>query len=201
MYEVGLNWRDRYYSTHLDTVLASVVEMDTRERLKQIVPRHQRNINVNPVPNIKHPSNEGKLTPSSTESQTLIGSSPSSITSPCFTSGSSPTNQPSSTTSPDSSFSTPSPSSSTNVTYCPLCPALFTGSLRDRSSNLRRHMRTTRNHGSSVGLLCDVSGCNAVISRSDNLGKHMRTVHGGDPRTTLKRQGAGKRRRDTEGAE
>ena len=62
-------------------------------------------------------------------------------------------------------------------------------------------MRTTRNHGNLVGLLCTVPGCDAVISRSDNLGKHIRTVHEGDTSTTLRRQGARKRRRNGDIAE
>lgn len=62
-------------------------------------------------------------------------------------------------------------------------------------------MRTTRNHGSIVGLSCTMPGCNAVISRSDNLAKHIRTKHGGDTRTTLRRQDARKRRRDRDATE
>lgn len=199
MHEAGPNWRDRCYATHLDTVLASIVEMDT-QRLKQIRPCHQSKINVEPMPGAKHTLAESIPTPSSTQSQTLVGSSPITSASPTFTSGSSPTIQSSSMTSPESAFSAQSPSSSTDVTHCPLCSALFTGSLRDRSSNLRRHMRTTRNHGSVVGLLCTVPGCNAVISRSDNLVKHIRTVHEGDT-GTLRQQVARKRRRDGNAAE
>ncbi len=202
MHEAGLNWRDRCYAIHLDTVLASIVEMDTRQRLKQIVPRHQRNPNVNPKPDSQKSTAESIRTPSSTESQTPIDSSPSTVTSPIFTIRSSPATQPSSTTSPESSFTAPSPSSScTDVTRCSLCPALFTGAARDRSSNLRRHMRWTRDHGNAVGLLCTVSGCGAILSRSDNLGKHIRTVHQGDTDTMLREQGARKRRRDADAAE
>ena len=201
MHEAGLSWRDRCYATHLDTVLASIVEMDTRRRPRRIVPCHQRNTNVDPMPDTKQGFSGSILTPSSNESQTPIGSSPCTLTSPSLTSECSPATQPSSTTSPATSFSAQSPFPITDVTNCPLCPAIFTGSQRDRSSNLRRHTRTTRNHGSIVGLLCDVPGCNAVISRSDNLVKHIRTVHEADMSTTLRRQGARKRRRDRDAAE
>ena len=201
MYEAGLNWRDCSYATHLDMVSVSVVEMDTRQRLEQVVPRHRRNNEVYELPDSQQTLAESNLESSSTERQTLIGSLPSTITSPSFTSGSSPTTQPSSTTSPESSFSALSPSSITNVTHCPLCSTPFTGSLRDRSSNLRRHMRTTRNHGSVVGLPCPLPGCNAIISRSDNLVKHIRTVHEGGTSTLLRQQSARKRRRDGDAAE
>lgn len=196
MHRAGLDWRDRCYALHLDMVLASVMEIDTQQRLKDIVPHHQQITSVILMPDTKQKVIESIRAPSSTESETLIGSSPSTTMSPTFTSGFSPTTQPSSVTSPETSFSASSPSSSNDVTHCPLCTAIFTGSLRDRSSNLRRHMRTTRNHGSIVGLLCNVPGCNAVISRSDNLGKHIRTVHEGDTSTTLRRPSARKRRRD-----
>lgn len=171
------------------------------QRLKEIVPRHPHKPDVSPMPTTKQILTESIPKPPSTGSQTLDGSSPSIVTSPTFAGGSSPTTQPSSSTSPESSFSAQSPSSSTDVTHCLLCPALFTGSLRDRSSNLRRHMRTTRNHGSVVGLLCTVPGCNAVISRSDNLVKHIRTVHEGDTSTTLRQQVSRKRRRYGDAAE
>lgn len=201
MHEAGPNWRDRCYATHLDVVLISVVEMDNRQRLEHIVSRHGRSNEVDQNPDTKQTLADSNLEPSSTESQTLIDASPSTITSSTFTNESSPKTQPSSTATPESSFSAPSPSSNINVTHCPLCPAQFTGSLRDRSSNLRRHMRTTRNHGTFVALLSTVPGCNAVISRSDNLGKHIRTVHEGDKSTMLRRQGARKRRRDGDNTE
>ena len=57
-------------------------------------------------------------------------------------------------------------------------------------------MRTSRDHGNAVGLVCTAPGCGAVFSRSDNLGKHVRTVHGGDIQLDgrLNKAGAGKRR-------
>ena len=201
MHEAGPNWRDRCYATNLDMVLISLVEMDNCQRLEQLVPRHGRSSEVDQQPDTKQTLAESNLEPSSTERQTLIDASPPTITSSTFPNAFSPKTQPSSTATPESSFSAPSPSSNINVTHCPLCSAQFTGSLRDRSSNLRRHMRTTRNHGTFAGLLCTVPGCNAVISRSDNLGKHIRTVHEGDKSTMLRRQGARKRRRDGDTSE
>lgn len=201
MNKAGLHWRDRHYATHLDTVLASAVEMNNRQRLQRILPRHQPDTQSNPLSDINQKLKESIPMPSSVERRTLIALSPFMSTSPVSPSGFSPRTQPSSITSPQSSFSASPSSSSTDVTHCSLCPALFTGSLRDRSSNLRRHVRTTRNHGNMVGHMCTVPGCNVVISRSDNLGKHLRTVHEGNQSTTLRRQGARKRRRDRDSPE
>ncbi|CAD6592212.1 MAG: hypothetical protein ASARMPRED_006114 [Alectoria sarmentosa] len=69
MHEAGLSWRDRCYATHLDTVLASIVEIDTRRRPKRIVPCHQRNTNVDPMPDTKQGFSGSILTPSSNETQ------------------------------------------------------------------------------------------------------------------------------------
>lgn len=202
MQAAGPHWRDRYHATDIDVVLASVVEMDNSQRLDHRVPHHQRSTTIDAIPDTKlicHDKNISTPSPWTTKNQPLNGSSPSTVTSPTLTptTGSSPATQSSPKTSPASSFSASSPSSSSSadITRCPLCPALFTGSARDRGSNLRRHMRTTRDHGNEVGLLCTVRGCGAVLSRSDNLGKHVRTVHPGVRSEMLRRAGARKRRR------
>ena len=199
MHEAGLNWRDGYFATVLDMVLASALEMDRRQPPAQIdsYPDHKGDINA--MRHTEQLSVSGISIVPSSEAQTPIDSSPSTLTSPTFTNGSSPATQLSAVTSPETSFSGPSPSSSSDVSYCPHCPMIFTGTPRNRKSNLRRHIRTMRDHGSIVGLLCKVPGCNTVISRSDNLAKHMRTVHEGNS-ATLKRRGAEKRRRDSDDA-
>ena len=201
MYKAGPNWRDPCYATDLDMVLASFVEIDNRHHFDHIIARDQHYTNANAMPDDIQTWPESTPTPSSSQGQTLIGSSLSTLTSPTFTGGYSPPFQPSSTTSPGSSSSAPTPpsSSSTEVTRCPQCPALFTGSVRNRNTNLRRHIRTTRDHGIAVGLPCSVEGCGKILSRTDNLGKHMRTVHGGDNAgAVLRRADAMKRRRYTE---
>ena len=199
MHEAGPNGRDGYFATVLDMVLASALEIDKRQPPAQIDPYPDRNGDINTMHLIEQTSVRGISIVSSREAQTPINSSPSTLTSPTFTNGSSPATQPSAVTSPATSFSGPSPSSSSDVSLCPHCPMTFTGTPRNRSSNLRRHIRTTRDHGSIVGLQCKVPGCNTVISRSDNLAKHMRTVHE-DNSATLKRRGARKRRRDSNDA-
>ena len=200
MYKAGSNWRDRYHATDLDMVLASLVEMDNRQHLDHPKTRRRHCTDVNAMHEKIQLRPESISTPSSIGSQTVMDSMLCALSSPTLTGEYSPATLPSSNTSPESSFSAPTPySTSSNVRRCTLCPALFTGSARDSASNLRRHMRTTRDHGNAVGLPCTV--CGSTISRSDNLGKHMRTVHGEDTGALLRRASSRKRRRDTKNAE
>ena len=200
MRKAGSNWRDRYYATDADVVLASLIEMDNRQRHNRPETHRRHSIDVGVMHDKIPVRSESIPAPASIGSQTVMGLSLSAVSSPTLTGEYSPATLPSSTTSPESSFSAPTPSSTNSIVRrCHLCPALFTGSARDSASNLRRHMRTTRDHGNAVGLVCMV--CGSTISRSDNLGKHMRTVHGEGTGALLRRAGARKRRRDTEGAE
>ena len=170
MHEIGPNWRNRCYATNIDIVRASLVKIDSRRR------RGHNSINAMAAKLETLP--ESTPTALSTEKQTPISTPLTSVTSPTYTDDYPPAFQPSSTTSPESSFSAPTPSSSsTDVTCCPICRAVFTGCKRDRDSNFRRHKRTTAGHGNAVGLPCTEPGCSAILSRSDNLGKHIRTVH------------------------
>lgn len=193
MHEEGPNWRDRFYATEIEEILTSLEHIDNRYRSRNDVNSMHETMQTLP---------ESTPTPSSFESQTLIGSSPSAVTSPVFTGGYSLATQPSSITSPESSFSVPTVSPSSNdVSRCPKCQTAFHGSVRYRASNLRRHMLRTLGCGNAVGCPCPMPGCGSVLSRSDNLGQHMRMVHGGDTDAVARESGARKRRRYTEGTE
>ena len=182
MHEAGPNWRNRCYATDIVMVIASLVEIDNLQHLDHIETRRRRHTNVNAMAANMQKLPESIPTPLSMEGQTPIRIPLSIVTSPTYTGAYSPAFRASPTTSPESSRSAPTAScSSTSITRCPICPAVFTGSKRDRDSNFRRHMRTTVGHGNAVGLPCTVPGCSAVVSRSDNLRKHMRTVHGQIP--------------------
>ena len=178
MHEAGPNWRNRCYATDIDVVIASLVEIDNRQHIDHIQTRRRRHTNFNAMATNMQTLPENPSTPLSIERQTPIGTPLSLVTSPTYAGEYSPEFQSSSIRSPESSFSAPTSSSSgTNITRCSICGAVFTGSKRDRDSNLRRHKRTTAGHGNTVGLHCTVPGCSAILSRSDNLGTHMRTVH------------------------
>ena len=195
MHKAGPNWRDRYYATDLDTVLASAVEMNNRQRLNGMQICRPHLVQVMAMPDTHQTRFDNIPTPSSVTSQTFTGSSPSTVASTAHINDSSPQNHPSLTASPESSFSAPSPSFfDADVTRCTLCPAVFKGSAGDRASNLRRHMRTTREHSNTVGFTCRRPGCGTIMSRSDNLKKHVKAVHQGDAGTSLGQQRARKRK-------
>ena len=156
-------------------VIASLVEIDNRQHTDHIVTRRRRHTNVNDMATNMQQLPEITSTPLSIERQTPIGTPLSMVTSPTFTGEYSPAFQPSPTSSPESSFSaTTFSSSGTEITRCPICPAVFRG--RYSGTNMRRHKRYT--HGNKARPPCTMPGCSATSSRSDNLSKHMRTVHG-----------------------
>ena len=78
------------------------------------------------------------------------------------------------------------------ISKCPECsseqPATFSGKLRDRKSNMNRHIRTC--HGEKK-FLCPFEGCRMESSRPDNVRKHLRTVD-----HTLKRSNARRKKRN-----
>lgn len=61
------------------------------------------------------------------------------------------------------------------ATYCSSCNAEFKGSYQNRTSNLRRHLKTVHRLGQP--LCCAEPGCGKICGRSDNLRKHRRSVH------------------------
>ena len=66
-----------------------------------------------------------------------------------------------------------SPTVDTETLYCD-CGRGYTGT--SRSSNLKRHRRSSSCHGAK-SLDCKVPGCEATIGRSDNLKKHHERYH------------------------
>ena len=174
MHEAGPDWRNPYYATHIDVVIASLVDINNRQHLDHIGSRRRRETNVNAMDANMQSLPESAPTPISVEMQIVIGRQLSKITSPPYTGEYSPACQPSSTTSPKSCISaTTSSSLSTDITLCPICGAVFKG--RWSRTNMGRHKKST--HDNKARRPCTVPGCTAMLSRSDNLGKHMRTVH------------------------
>ena len=172
MHEAGPDWRNRCYATDIIMVMASLVEIDNRQRLDHIQARRRRHTNVKAMAADMQTLPESTPTPLLMERQTPIRTPLSIVTSPTYTGEYSPISP---ITSPESSFSAPAASSSSaSITRCPLCPKVFKG--RWSRTNMRRHKRYA--HGSEARPSCPIPGCHAILSRSDNLGKHVRTVHG-----------------------
>ena len=196
MQKAGPDWRDRFYATDLEKVLAISQEIDNRHKKfatgKAILRKRPPCSDPRQSHQERDPSPGRKIITSSIDSlpATLIPDMPTPL--------SQSTASHSSSMSPDSSFSqtSPTPSTSTNstqTTVCDLCKATFTGEYQ--KSNYDRHMRTSKQHGGTSGLLCPIEGCGAELFRSDNLAKHMRKAH--QKMTPLRRQGGNRRRKNS----
>lgn len=61
------------------------------------------------------------------------------------------------------------------VTFCDSCNAKFTGNYQNRTSNLRRHLKSVHRLGQP--LHCEEPGCGKICRRSDNLRKHRLLAH------------------------
>ncbi|KAI4261663.1 MAG: hypothetical protein L6R42_003141 [Xanthoria sp. 1 TBL-2021] len=69
----------------------------------------------------------------------------------------------------------PLPSASWERTECPECDMVFTGTSRNRRSNMKRHME--HNHEQQGKLKCPRENCNKRYPRSDDLLAHLHVDH------------------------
>ena len=184
MQQAPTNWRDPFYITDLNRVLAISLERDkTQQRAARVSLHSQTPISP------KHQLRESIWSEPLDENRVLIESPPSSsawdLESSTVSSQRSAsysfTNSPDSICSP---LSLPSPlSPSIDTTSCEACGQVFRGLLQDRISNLKRHHRTR--HESIDFFECSVNGCHSTFNRQDNLNKHIRKTH---PRLGLLRR-------------
>ena len=180
-----MNWRDPFYITDLDKVLAISLEIDKIHQRAARVSLHGQNTPISPKQWLRDSTRSKPLD----ENRALIESPPSSsawdLESSTVSSQSAASH--SSTDSPDSIYSPLSlpspPSSSIDTTSCEVCGQEFKGLLQDRISNLKRHIRTR--HESIDYFECPVVGCDSTFNRQDNLNKHIRKTH---PRSGLLRR-------------
>lgn len=178
MQQLGPDWRERSYVTDLYKVLAISREIDNKH-LRAIAQGAFHGPSSAPLPphNIQH----GVTTlPGTLTIQSPIETSPSTLTSgtPMAVSQSHTSENIYSTPNTSISLSSPTPSTSTTgsqAKVCRVCLTSFTGDYQ--KSNYERHMRTTKKHGESSGLPCQVADCGKILSRSDNMSKHMRIKH------------------------
>ena len=178
-----MNWRDPFYITDLNKVLAISLEIDKAEQSGARVSLHGQTTPISPKQWL-HKSICSKVL---VENRALIEIPPSSsawdLESPTDSFQSAASH--SSADSPNSiysSLSLPSPlSSSIDTTSCEVCGQVFRG--QDRISNSKRHFRTI--HESIDFFECPVNGCDSTFNRQDNLNKHIRKTH---PRSGLLRQ-------------
>ena len=163
-----MNWRDPFYITDLNKVLAISLEIDKAEQSGARVSLLGHATPINPKQWLHKSSWSKPLV----ENRALIETPPSSsawdLESPTDSSQSAASH--SSVDSPNSIYSPlslPSPSSSSiDTTSCEVCGQVFRGSLQDRISNLKRHIRTR--HESVDFFECPVEGCDSTFNRRDN---------------------------------
>ena len=181
MLEAPRNWRENFYVADLSRILIISLEIDNgRHRASELALRGP----ITPPRAFAGPQQpcESLVSSMSTDTETLINSSPSTVTSRT------PINvaQPAagggrSTLSPQSPFATwssfASPAQPVETTYCDECFKPFTGTPQDRKSNLKRHKLTTKGHGKGATYKCSFPGCPALYRRTDYLKKHLRKVH------------------------
>ena len=188
-------WRDPFYITDLNKVLAMFLEMDESQQTAARMSLYVQRTTISPKRRLCRPTWSKSLEKKSA----LIESTPSSSIGNVEDSpvSSHRAVAESSTNSPDSIFSPlslPSPlSSSTDTSSCEVCGQVFRGLLQYRMSNLKRHIRTR--HESIDYFECPVIGCDSTFNRQDNLNKHIRKTH---PRLgLLRRRRLTKRRRSS----
>ena len=190
MEEPDSSWRDSYYATGLDNVLALGISATRRPNASVlgVAGPERPTASYSPPLTSRSQSESTAVSPLTATSYTSMGSSLFSMRG---RSNTSPTTvSPTLSSSPQySDILIPS----TETTYCKSCPAKFTGSPQDRKSNLQRHLRTTRRHEKIGGFRCPEQDCGMLLSRSDNLKNHMQTAHG-SPKSS-KKQTPSKRRR------
>ena len=187
-------WRNGYHASHIDHVQAVSIRLGIKRNsiLASLTSvGYLGNAPADPSPIIcETPSSaisNGSSTPtnsSASRTSSITLTSPASSVSHDSNSGTNAAWTNSSTPSPTARTPSSSPAGPTAlmqplpkkpVTFCPSCDAEFTGSPQNRTSNLRRHLRTVHHQGEP--LYCDVSGCEKVCGRSDNLRKHRRNAH------------------------
>ena len=171
-------WRDPFYITDLNKVLAISLEIDKSQQKAAQTSLRGHTTPIRP----KQRFCGSTWSKSLEKSRALIEPSSSSsvwnVESSTLSSQSAVSD--SSTDSPDSTFSPlslPSPLSSIDTTCCEVCGQVFRGLMQDRMSNLKRHIRSR--HENIDHFECPAIKCDSTFNRQDNVNKHIRKTHPG----------------------
>ncbi len=169
-------WRDPFYITDLNKVLAISLEIDNSQQKAAQISLRGQTTPISPRQRLcdstwSKPLEKTRALIESPSSSSTLDVESSTLSSQRAVSESS-TDPPESTFSPSS---LPSPLSSIDITCCEVCGQIFRGLLQDRKSNLKRHIATK--HESIDVFQCRAIGCDSKFNRPDNLKKHIRKGH------------------------
>ena len=173
MQEAPMAWRDPFYITDLNKVLAMFLEIDKSQQTAARISLYVQRTPISPKRRLCRPTWSKSLEKKSALIESTSSSSIGNVEDSPVSSHRAVAE--SSTDSPDSIFSPlslPSPlSSSTDTSSCKVCGQVFRGLLQYRI------------------------GCDSTFNRQDNLNKHIRKTH---PRLgLLRRRRLTKRRRSS----
>ena len=176
-----LSWRNPYYVTYLDKVLALYLELNKRQQIGSS-PNHWPNTSVFALLRSPPPIPQSTKSLVSNSHGGNLGASPASRTSRVLVDFSQRDNSapPSEIGSQGLTFPPPIalPTSVSEVEYCRPCSKAFKGTPQTRKSNFLRHIKTSREHNKDAVYICPMPGCNSKRRRTDNLNKHLKTAHG-----------------------
>ena len=169
------SWRNPYYVTDLDNVLALYLELNKRQQIGSS-PNHWPNTSVFALLRSPPPIAQSTESLVSNSHGSNLGASPASRTSQVLVNNSAP---PSEIASQGLTFPPPIalPTSVSEVEYCRPCSKAFKGTPQNRKSNFLRHLKTSRKHNRDAVYICPKPGCNSKHKRTDNLNKHLQTAH------------------------
>ena len=176
-------WRDRYYATALDVVLAVAVKDGKQQGVVSSITKQGTDVNVldvvKPSPAIDVSSAQSTHTDTGDNSTV----SPSTVISDCsLTSQETPPS--SSNSSPTTDNTEFSSVLSSPIDECTTqkadgirceCGDIFTGDSKE--TNLKRHKRTHKKHQKVARYKCFGPDCEAYFSRSDNRNAHYQAHH------------------------
>ena len=176
-------WRDRYYASAFEKILAMSLEIENRRLIISPFARPWPDIRAFAAGKAKEPTQDSSIPNASDATVAFMDSSPSTLASGSRDSFCQTDSEVSSmVTSIDatSNFSSSPVSPSTPVdemVKCPFCPASFAPLYG--KSNLQRHLRSASVHGNGTAFVCPELGCGSILSstRKDNLNKHYQTKH------------------------
>ena len=175
-------WRDRYYASALEKILAMSLEIENHQLMISPFARPWPDIRAFAAGKAKEPTQDSSIPNASDATAAFMDSSPSTLSSGSRDSFFWTNSEVSSMVTPTtatSSFSSSlvSPSTPVDKMKCPFCPATFAPLYG--KANLQRHLRSASVHGNGTAFVCPELGCSSILrsTRKDHLKIHHQRKH------------------------